>query len=142
KLVEGLEREAGSPAPRPDPVTRTFVRIGEGVYDIAAEAWLSLAFLGPLLVAAGRTLADPRRIRWASWVSLTERAGLDAIPIVVVTSFFIGAVIAFLGADLLQTFGASVFAVELIGIAVLREFGVVITAVLLAGRSASAFAAE
>lgn len=142
KLVEELEREAGQPEPRPDPFTRTFVRIGEGVYDFGAEAWRSLAFVGELLTATARTLADPRRIRWASWVSLMERAGLDAVPIILVTNFFIGAVIAFLGADLLQTFGASVFAVELIGIAVLREFGVVITAVLLAGRSASAFAAE
>lgn len=141
-LVQELEREAAAPPPRLDPITRTFVRIGEGVYDVAAEAWRSLAFMGELLLAVGRTIADPRRIRWPAWTSLIERAGLDAVPIVVVTNFFIGAVIAFLGADLLQTFGASVFAVELIGIAVLREFGVVITAVLLAGRSASAFAAE
>lgn len=141
-LVKDLEREAGPPAPRLDPVTRTFVRIGEGVYDVGAEAWRSLAFMGELLVAVGRTLVDPRRIRWPAWTSLIERSGLDAVPIVLVTSFFIGAVIAFLGADLLQTFGASVFAVELIGIAMLREFGVVITAVLLAGRSASSFAAE
>jgi phospholipid/cholesterol/gamma-HCH transport system permease protein len=59
-----------------------------------------------------------------------------------VTNFFIGAVIAFLGADLLTQFGAGVFAVELIGVSVLREFAVVITSVLLAGRSASSFAAE
>ena len=95
-----------------------------------------------LLAAAGRTLVDPRRIRWAAWVSLSERAGLDAMPIIIVTSFFIGAVVAFLSANLLVQFGASVFAVELVGFAVLREFAIVITAVLLAGRSASSFAAE
>jgi phospholipid/cholesterol/gamma-HCH transport system permease protein len=71
-----------------------------------------------------------------------ERAGLDALPIIAVTNFFIGATVAFLGASLLTQFGASVFTVELIGVAVLREFGVLITAVLLAGRSASSFAAE
>jgi phospholipid/cholesterol/gamma-HCH transport system permease protein len=71
-----------------------------------------------------------------------ERAGLDALPIVATTNFFIGATVAFLGASLLAQFGASVFTVELIGVAVLREFGVLITAVLLAGRSASSFAAE
>jgi len=75
-------------------------------------------------------------------VSLAERAGLDAIPIVAMTSFFIGAVVGLLGANMLRQFGAEVFAVELIGIAVLREFNILITAILLAGRSASAFAAE
>ena len=71
-----------------------------------------------------------------------ERAGLDAIPIVAITSLFIGAVVALLGVDMLRQFGAEVYAVELIGVAVLREFNIVITAILLAGRSASAFAAE
>jgi phospholipid/cholesterol/gamma-HCH transport system permease protein len=81
-------------------------------------------------------------VRWAACFSLVERAGLDAMPIVAMTSFFIGAVIALLGANMLSQFGAQVFAVELIGIAVLREFSVIITSVLLAGRSASSFAAE
>ncbi len=75
-------------------------------------------------------------------MALAERAGLDAIPIVGTTTFFIGAVVALLGANLLTQFGAQVFAVELIGISVLREFNILITAILLAGRSASSFAAE
>jgi phospholipid/cholesterol/gamma-HCH transport system permease protein len=92
--------------------------------------------------AAGYALRRPGAIRWPAWVSQADRSGLDAMPIVMVTNFFIGAVIAFLGADLLTQFGAGVFAVELIGVSVLREFAVVITSVLLAGRSASSFAAE
>jgi phospholipid/cholesterol/gamma-HCH transport system permease protein len=71
-----------------------------------------------------------------------DRAGLDAMPIVCTLSFFVGAVVALIGANLLAQFGATVFIVELIGVAVLREFGVLITAILLAGRSASSFAAE
>jgi phospholipid/cholesterol/gamma-HCH transport system permease protein len=74
--------------------------------------------------------------------SLAERAGLDAMPIVATTTFFIGAVIGMVGANMLSKFGAQVFAVELIGISVLREFNILITALLLAGRSASSFAAE
>ena len=66
----------------------------------------------------------------------------DAMPIVAVTNFFIGAVIAFLGANLLTQFGAGVFTVQLVAVAVLRELAVLITAILLAGRSASSFAAE
>jgi phospholipid/cholesterol/gamma-HCH transport system permease protein len=122
------------------------VRIGKGVMEVAYEWVDTLAFLGHLLVVVARSIGylftAPRRIRWAAIFSLAERAGLDAIPIVAVTSFFIGAVVGLLGANMLRQFGAEVFAVELIGIAVLREFNIIITAVLLAGRSASSFAAE
>ncbi|HEY3951175.1 ABC transporter permease [Phenylobacterium sp.] len=122
------------------------VRLGKGVVNIGYEWIDTLAFLGHLLVAIARAavylVTNPKRIRWAAIFSLAERAGLDAIPIVAVTSFFIGAVVGLLGANMLSQFGAQVFAVELIGIAVLREFNIIITAVLLAGRSASAFAAE
>jgi phospholipid/cholesterol/gamma-HCH transport system permease protein len=122
------------------------VRIGKGVMDVGYEWVDTLAFLGHLLVVVVRSIAylftAPKRIRWAAIFSLAERAGLDAIPIVAITSFFIGAVVGLLGANMLRQFGAEVFAVELIGIAVLREFNIIITAVLLAGRSASSFAAE
>ncbi|HEX4710029.1 ABC transporter permease [Phenylobacterium sp.] len=122
------------------------LRIGKGVMNIGYEWVDTLAFLGHLLVVVVRTLGflftNPKRVRWAAIFSLAERAGLDAIPIVAVTSFFIGAVVGLLGANMLRQFGAEVFAVELIGIAVLREFNIIITAVLLAGRSASSFAAE
>ena len=141
-LVERLERESAGPLARPPGWVRGFAKVGRGVQDIVAEATLSMAFLGRLITATGSTLKHWHKIRWAAWFSQAERAGLDAIPIVAVTSFFIGAVIAFIGADLLQTVGFDVFAVELITISVLREFAVVIAAVLLAGRSSSSFAAE
>lgn len=140
-VADTLEAEPVKP-PRPAGVMVMADRIGRGL----ANAWLDLvgtmAFNGRLLVSAGRAVIDPRRIRWAPVFSLAERAGLDAMPIIAVTSFFIGAVVAMLGANMLRQFGAQVFAVELIGIAVLREFAIIITAVLLAGRSASSFAAE
>ena len=141
-MVEKLERESAAPPRRPPAFVRVFARIGSGVLDFVAEFVLSMAFLGRLLVASGAALRNPRRIRWAAWFSQAERAGLDAIPIIAVTNFFIGAVIAFLGANLLTQFGASVFTVQLVAVSVLREFAVVITSVLLAGRSASSFAAE
>lgn len=142
ELVATTELRPPKRARRPDMVQRSLEKIGRGVAHIGAEFYRTLAFMGHLLSITARTVVDPRRIRWAAWFDLADRAGLDALPIVAVTTFFIGAVVAFLSADLLQQFGASVFAVELIGVAVLREFAVVITAVLLAGRSASAFAAE
>ena len=126
----------------PGPVRAFLERVGRGMASVAEETYGTLAFAGRLMTVSARTLADPRRIRWAPCVSMAERAGLDALPIITVTTFFIGAVVGLLGVNTLRQFGAEVFAVELIGIAVTREFGIVITAVLLAGRSASAFAAE
>ena len=128
-------------APR-RPLRDLFDRIGRGVFDIGDNLFDTMVFYGHLWVAIGRAILNPARVRWAAVFSLAERAGLDALPIVATTTFFIGAVVGLLGANLLRQFGAQVFAVELIGISVLREFNVLITALLLAGRSASAFAAE
>ena len=141
-MVEKLERESGQPPRQSDPITQLFAKIGRGVFDFFAEFMLSMAFLGRLVMAVGSAARHPGSIRWTAWTAQIERAGLDAMPIVIITNFFIGAVIAFLGADILTQFGASVFAVQLIAVAVFREFAVVITAVLLAGRSSSSFAAE
>jgi phospholipid/cholesterol/gamma-HCH transport system permease protein len=141
-MVERLERESAGPPRLAPGWIRGFAKVGRGVQDIMAEATLSMAFLGRLIVAVGAALRSPGRIRWAAWFSQGERAGLDAIPIIAVTNFFIGAVIAFLGANLLTQFGAAVFTVQLVAVSVLREFAVVITSVLLAGRSSSSFAAE
>lgn len=127
---------------RPRSAYAMLVRAGMGVEHVLADAYHTLAFIGRLIITLARVLAMPRRLRLAPTVSLMERAGLDALPIVAVTNFFVGATVAFLGATLLGQLGASVFTVELIAFASLREFGVLITAVLLAGRSASSFAAE
>ena len=140
-MVEKLERESAGPPLRSPAWVRSFGKVGRGVHDIFDEATLSMAFLGRLVVAAGSALR-PGRIRWAAWFSQVERAGLDAIPIVATTNFFIGAVIAYLGANLLTQFGAGVYTVQLVAVATLRELAVLITAILLAGRSASSFAAE
>jgi len=122
------------------------IRIGRGVVDLGVEFLSTMGFLGHLLVVAFRALANlvsnPRKVRWAPIFTQMERAGLDAIPIVAITTLFIGAVVALLGVNMLRQFGAEVFVVELIGVSMIREFNIVITAVLLSGRSASAFAAE
>jgi len=122
-------------------VVEILARIGRGVEQAFIEIIASFAFLGRTLTTAVRVLSMPIRIRWTSTIHLMETAGVDALPIISVLSFFIGAVVAFMGANLLETFGISIFTVELVGFAVLREFGVLITAILLAGRSDSAFAA-
>jgi phospholipid/cholesterol/gamma-HCH transport system permease protein len=118
------------------------VHVGKWVEGFWWDVYANLAFYGELLVATGRLIRHPHRMRRPATVTQIERAGLDAIPIIAAANFFVGATIAFLGANLLAQFGASVFAVELVGVSVLREFAVLITAIILAGRSASSFAAE
>ncbi len=117
-------------------------RLGKGVLSAGAEIYDTTAFFGQFVIILFKLLLNPSRIRWKSVVALIESVGLDALPIVAMLSFFIGAVIAFMGADLLQEFGAKVFVVDLVGISVLREFAVIITAILMAGRSNSAFTAQ
>lgn len=117
-------------------------RFGKACSRGYRESLDTISFFGKFVVTMLSLVASPRRIRWKSVVSLVESVGLDAVPIVALLSFFIGAVIAFMGTDLLEAFGAKVFVVDLVGIAVLREFAVLITAILLAGRSNSAFTAQ
>jgi phospholipid/cholesterol/gamma-HCH transport system permease protein len=117
-------------------------RVGRIMAAIGEEIIETIGFFGETLVVLGRLITKPNRLRWTSIVHVMEVAGLNAMPIVALLSFFIGMVVAYLGARILGDFGASVFTVELVTFSVLREFGVVITAVLLAGRTNSAFTAE
>jgi phospholipid/cholesterol/gamma-HCH transport system permease protein len=146
ELVDNAVRVAPVVVRQPQGFHQMIIRIGRGVVELGEEFLSTMSFLGHLLVVAGQAginlFIAPRKIRWAPMFVQMEQAGLDAIPIVSLTTFFIGAVVALLGVNMLQQFGAEVFSVELIGVAVLREFNIVITAVLLSGRSASAFAAE
>src|SRR5687767_15450164 len=89
-----------------------------------------------------RTLKEPKRLRVTATVFHMEQTGLDAVPLVFLLSYLVGAVIAFLGANILRDFGAEIYVVELVSIAFLREFGVLLTAIILAGRTASAFTAQ
>ena len=117
-------------------------RLGRAVHHNGQEIVALVSFLGEALVKLGRTALDPRRFRLTPTVYHMEQVGLDAVPLVALLSFLVGAVIAFLGAQILADFGATIFVVELVSIAFLREFGVLLTAILLAGRTASAFTAQ
>ncbi|MCC5996683.1 MAG: MlaE family lipid ABC transporter permease subunit [Oceanicaulis sp.] len=123
-------------------ITGVLARIGRSVEGVWAETLDSFAFLGRTVTTGAAVALLPARWRVTSTISLMESVGVNALPIIAVLSFFIGAVVAYMGANLLDFIGFSVFTVELVGIAVLREFAVLITAILLAGRSASAFTAS
>ena len=117
-------------------------RMGEATERFFIETYDTFAFMGKFMTVLIRQLLTPHTIRWKSVVAHVEDVGLNAAPIIMTLSFFVGAVIAYMGANLLASLGLQVFMVELIGIAVLREFAVIITAILLAGRSDSAFTAQ
>lgn len=117
-------------------------RLGYAVQDNWNEIVALMSFLGENLVKLGRTIVQPRRLRITATVHHMEQVGLDAVPLVALLSYLVGAVIAFLGSTILADFGATILVVELVNIAFLREFGVLLTAILLAGRTASAFTAQ
>lgn len=131
---------------RPPHATRqwydTLTRLGAGTVRFVEEGLDTLAFLGRFMIVLVGLLLRPRRIRWQAVIALVEDIGLNAAPIVMLLSFFIGAVIAYMGSNLLSAVGFQVFMVDLVGFAMLRELAVIITAILLAGRSASAFTAK
>ena len=130
------------PPPAPLPFLDALARLGQGAVSAWRETLGTLAFLGEALTRLVTNMFRPARMRWTSVVAIAEEAGLDAMPIVAFLSFFVGMVVAFIGATALADFGASIFVVELVGISVLREFGIIITAVILAGRTNSAFTAQ
>jgi phospholipid/cholesterol/gamma-HCH transport system permease protein len=144
-LLAVVRKSAVAPAPPPER-THGFEgfleRVGRAFGALGHEIIDTVGFFGETLVVLARLIVNPKRIRWVSVVHVMEGAGLNALPIVVLLSFFIGVVVAYLGARILSDFGASVFTVDLVTFSVLREFAVVITAVLLAGRTNSAFTAE
>ena len=121
---------------------RILAAIGAFMAKGYANTLILLSFLGQTLLSAMVNIVRPKHWRITSVVFHMQAVGLDAVPLVMLLSFMVGAVIAFLGATMLREFGAELFVVELVGIAFLREFGVLLTAILLAGRTASAFTAQ
>jgi phospholipid/cholesterol/gamma-HCH transport system permease protein len=117
-------------------------RLGFAVADNWVEIIALVSFLGENLAKLLRMIKQPRRFRLTATVSHMEQVGLDAVPLVFLLSYLVGAVIAFLGANILQDFGATIYVVELVNVSFLREFGVLLTAIVLAGRTASAFTAQ
>ncbi|WP_437884152.1 MlaE family ABC transporter permease [Pseudomonas sp. LRF_L74] len=101
-----------------------------------------LGFLGLVLGSMLAILLRPRRWRMTSLVAHLEQSGLNAVPIVALLTFLVGAVVAFLGATILADFGATLYTVNLVAFSFLREFGVLLSAILIAGRTASAFTAQ
>ncbi len=128
--------------PRGLSILNSIEGLGRGLVGAFNEGLHLLSFTGRTIHSMVRWIYMPQRIRITPIIYHMEQVGLNAIPIIALISFLIGAVIAFLGSDMLREFGAQVYTVALVSFAFLREFGVLLTAIMLAGRSGSAFTAQ
>jgi phospholipid/cholesterol/gamma-HCH transport system permease protein len=125
-----------------DLFTNLIVRMGAAVDEGLKTGRDLVAFFGLVLETLGKTLANPFRMRATSTVYHMEQTGLNAVPIVSLISFLIGAVLAYQGSEQLRRFGGEIFTVNLVGVSFLREVGILLTAIIVAGRSGSAFTAQ
>jgi phospholipid/cholesterol/gamma-HCH transport system permease protein len=116
--------------------------IGEGVVSSGRDVWHGVGFLGEVVTKTLRLMLDPRRWRPAALVTQIENFGFRSVPIITLINFLVGGIVAQQGIFQLRRFGASTYAVDLIGILVLRELGVLLTAIMIAGRTGSAITAE
>jgi phospholipid/cholesterol/gamma-HCH transport system permease protein len=117
-------------------------RVGQATLRGLGQAQALLAFIGEAALAGAAVLARPRRLRWRSVLHHVQIGGFDALPIVLLMSFLLGVVVAYQGAGQLRHYGANIFVVELVGYAMLREFAPLMTAIIIAGRSGSSYAAQ
>jgi len=125
-----------------NPFLNVVVRMGRALEEAAHTTRDLVAFLGLVLETLGKTILHPLRMRATSTVYHMEQTGLNAVPIVSLISFLIGAVLAFQGAEQLRRFGGEIFTVNLVAVSFLREIGILLTAIMVAGRSGSAFTAQ
>ncbi|MGZ8520045.1 MAG: MlaE family lipid ABC transporter permease subunit [Candidatus Binatia bacterium] len=136
--------QGGSDTTQPKANVR--VHLVEEVGQSAVQLWdymrEVISFIGQLGHAMVKAALHPSTVRWRDTLLVAEELGVNALPIVALLSFLVGVIMAFQAAVALRQFGAEIFVANMIGLSVLREMGPLMTAIILAGRSGSAFAAE
>lgn len=142
-LLDIYGQASREPVPEPVHAPLSVVeQIGHAGLGIWQDLRILVTFVGELSVGVLDAAMHPHRIRWKEVWLTAERAGVNALPIIALIGFLLGLIMAFQAAIPMRQFGAEIFVANLIGLSMLRELGPLITAILLAGRSASAFAAE
>lgn len=139
--VDAHGAAGAAPARMPAPPS-ALARIGQRAIDAGEQAVALLAFIGDCTLALAGWVAHPRRLRWRPVLFNIRSAGIDALPIVGLLSFLLGVVVAYQAADQLRRYGANIFVADLVGLSMLREFAPLMTAIIIAGRSGSAYAAQ
>ena len=141
-LLQLIQTHA-SEKPIPSPSRHDLLnRLGRNVWHHLDEFNGLLAFLGEIVVAMMRSLARPSRIRWRVILYNLQISGFNALPIVGLLAFLIGVVVAYQGSVQLVRYGANIFVADLVGLSILREMAPLLTAIIVAGRSGSAYAAQ
>jgi phospholipid/cholesterol/gamma-HCH transport system permease protein len=143
-MIETVEKalpQEAPPAPPPAGFVAWVARVGAATLAFFEAVAEMAEFAGGIALRFAATLARPGRLRVTALVHHMQDVGLNAVPIVALMAFLIGVVLAFMGAVQLRQFGAEVFVVDLIAITILRELGMLMAAIIVAGRTASAFTA-
>ncbi|HNK76461.1 MAG TPA: MlaE family lipid ABC transporter permease subunit [Nitrospira sp.] len=130
-----------SPGRRREPLS-IIEQVGKAAVELWRDLQALLTFIGELALTLLRAARHPRLVRWHDALLVAEQSGVDALPIIALIGVLLGLILAFQSAIPMRRFGADIFVADLLGIAMLREMGPLITAIILAGRSGSAFAAE
>jgi phospholipid/cholesterol/gamma-HCH transport system permease protein len=118
------------------------IRLGEGALTIASNLKFMISFIGSLILSLGHVMAHPRALRINDTIVHMAKTGVDALPIVALISFLLGLIMAFMSSLQLSQFGANIYVASLVAMAMVSELGPIMTAIVVAGRSGSAFAAE
>lgn len=147
RLLEAIARHVRDPAattalPARPGASNALDQIGRHTVGSTGQAVALLAFVGESALALATCLAHPKRLRWRPILFNIRSAGFDALPIVGLLSFLLGVVVAYQAADQLRRYGANIFVADLVGLSMLREFAPLMTAIIIAGRSGSAYAAQ
>ncbi len=140
--ISSINPEPCRAEPTSHPIRRLVETLGQTTIEVIRGCGCFLSFSGAVALAFLRQLLMPWRLRFSSVVHHIEQTGVKAVPIVALMAFLIGVVLAYQGADQLRQFGAELFTIDLLAVATLRELGVMLTAIMVAGRSGSAFTAQ
>jgi phospholipid/cholesterol/gamma-HCH transport system permease protein len=119
-----------------------FVRLGDAILRQALDLKHLISFIGSVCLALVQVCLHPKTLRTDETFQYMQRTGVDALPIVALISFLLGLIMAFMSSAQLQQFGANIYVASLVSLAMVRELGPIMTAIIVAGRSGSAFAAE
>jgi phospholipid/cholesterol/gamma-HCH transport system permease protein len=140
RLAEAVPEKQG--ARRTESRDPWLARIGKAALSAWEGTTAAFGFVGDVALSAGRGMRGQARFRWVDFVVVLQACGAEALPIVTLISVLVGMILAFVGAVQLTRFGAAIYVADLVAIAMVREMGCIMTAIIMAGRTGSGFAAE